>query len=186
MEEIDFYLEETKESMEKSVEHFKAELSKIRAGKANPSMLKGVNVDYYGAPSPLEHVATINTPDAQSLMIRPFEKAMLEEIEKAIINSNLGLSPQNDGENIRINLPPLTEERRTELVKQAKSEAENGKVSIRNVRKETNDMLKQLQKDGAPEDEIKKAEDDVQKITDSFSAQIDDILSNKEKDIMTI
>ncbi len=186
MEEIKLYLDDAKEQMQKSVDHTKSELAKIRAGKANPAMLNSINVDYYGAPTPLQHVATVNTPDAQSLLIRPFEKGTLEDIETAIRNSDLGLNPQNDGETIRINLPPLTEERRKDLVKQAKNEAENGKISIRNARKDANDMLKELQKDGAAEDEIKRAEDEVQKLTDTFVTKIDELLERKESEIMTI
>ncbi len=186
MEEIDFYLEHVQESMDKSVTHTVMELGKIRAGKANPNMMDGLSVDYYGNPTPLNQVATVNTPDARTISIKPWEKNMIQEIEKAIINSDLGFNPQNDGELIRINIPALTEERRITLVKQAKAEAENGKISIRNARKETNDSLKKLLKDGASEDEVKSAEDEVQKITDIHVKKIDDILAQKEVDIMTI
>lgn len=186
MEEIEFYLEHAQESMDKSVSHTAVELGKIRAGKATPNMLDGLSVEYYGNPTPVNQVATINTPDARTISIKPWEKNMIAEIEKAIINSDLGLNPQNDGELIRINIPTLTEERRKTLVKQAKAEAESGKVSIRNVRKDTNDSLKKLLKDGASEDMIKSAEDEVQKITDAHVKKIDDILAQKEVDIMTI
>lgn len=186
MEEIDFYLDHAKEMMDKAVVHANAELSKIRAGKAMPNMLDGIEVDYYGSPTPLNQVASVTTPDARTLSVKPWEKSMIAEIEKAIRNSDLGLNPQNDGELVRINIPPLTEERRVLLVKQAKSEAENGKISIRNARKEVNDSLKKLQKDGVSEDEVKNAEGEVQKLTDSYSAKIDDLFSTKEKDIMTI
>lgn len=186
MEEIDFYLEHAQESMDKSVSHTVVELGKIRAGKASPNMLDGLSVDYYGNPTPVNQVATVNTPDARTISIKPWEKNMIQEIEKAIINSDLGFNPQNDGELIRINIPTLTEERRKALVKQAKAEAENGKISIRNARKDTNDSLKKLLKDGASEDEIKSAEDEVQKITDAHVKKIDDILAQKEVDIMTI
>lgn len=186
MEDIDFYLEHAQELMDKSVEHAASELSKIRAGKAMPNMLDGIEVEYYGSMTPLNQVASVNTPDARTLMIKPWEKNMLNEIERAIINSDLGLNPQNDGEIIRINIPTLTEERRKNLVKQAKQEAENGKVSIRNVRKDTNDHLKKLLKEGVSEDQVKSAEDDVQKMTDEHTARIDTLLESKEKDIMTV
>ncbi|MAE87026.1 MAG: ribosome recycling factor [Flammeovirgaceae bacterium] len=186
MDDIDFYLDQAQEMMDKAVQHTNAELTKIRAGKAMPSMLDGVHVEYYGAATPLSQVASVTTPDARTLSIKPWEKKMIPEIEKAIINSNLGFNPQNDGELIRINIPPLTEERRLSLVKQAKGEIENGKISIRNARKEIMDGLKKLLKDGAPEDAIKGAEDEVQKITDSHTAKVDELLVAKEKDIMTI
>jgi ribosome recycling factor len=186
MEEIKMILDMAKESMQKAVDHTQHELAKIRAGKANPAILEGVMVEYYGAPTPLNQVASVNTPDARSFLIKPWEKSILHDVEKAIINANLGLNPQNDGENIRINLPPLTEDRRKELVKQAKSDCEQGKVSLRTVRKDMNDELKKLLKDGAPEDLIKDAEGDVQTITDKFTAEIDEILKVKEEEIMTI
>ncbi|WP_258101617.1 ribosome recycling factor [Marinoscillum pacificum] len=186
MDDIDFYLDQAQEMMDKAVQHTFAELTKIRAGKAMPSMLDGVTVEYYGAATPLSQVASVTTPDARTISIKPWEKKMIPEIEKAIINSNLGFNPQNDGELIRINIPPLTEERRLSLVKQAKGEIENGKISIRNARKEIMDGLKKLLKDGAPEDAIKGAEDEVQKITDAHTAKVDELLVAKEKDIMTI
>ena len=180
------FLEEAKELMAKAISHTNYELSKIRAGKAMPNMLDGIMVEYYGAMTPLNQVASVNTPDARTLMIKPFEKKTLADIERAIINSNLGFNPQNDGEIIRINIPSLTGERRTDLMKQVKAEAESGKVSIRNVRKDTNDSLKQLQKEGASEDEVKDAEAEVQKITNSYTAKIDELIVAKEKDVMTI
>ncbi|WP_109831682.1 ribosome recycling factor [Reichenbachiella versicolor] len=186
MEEIELFLEEAKELMDKSVSHTQQELNKIRAGKAMPNMLDGLMVDYYGSPTPIQQVSSITTPDARTLSVKPWEKNMIAEIEKAIINSDLGLNPQNDGEQIRINIPALTEERRKDLVKQAKSEGENGKVSVRNVRKDTNDSLKKLKGDGVSEDAIKGAEEDVQKLTDAHVAKIDQLLVEKEKDIMTI
>jgi len=186
MEDIDFHLEHAKESMDKSVAHTATELGKIRAGKASPAMLDGLMVEYYGNPTPISQVAAVNTPDARSITIKPWEKTMIGEIEKAIINSDLGLNPQNDGELIRVNIPPLTEERRKTLVKQAKGEAENGKISIRNIRKDTNDSLKKLLKEGTSEDMVKSAEEEVQKITDSHVVRIDEILAKKEEDIMTI
>lgn len=186
MEEIQFYLEEAKDMMQKAVDHTAGELVKIRAGKAMPNLLDGIMVSYYGAPTPLQQVASVNTPDARTLTIKPWEKNLIPELEKAIINSDLGLAPQNNGEIIILTIPPLTEERRKLLVKQAKQECENGKISIRTVRKDINDSLKKLQKDGAPEDEVKRAEDTVQKLTDQYSTKIDDLLTKKEAEIMTV
>ncbi|MEN2283786.1 ribosome recycling factor [Algoriphagus sp. SE2] len=186
MEEIELFLDEAKELMQKAVDHTGAELLKIRAGKAMPNLLDGIMVQYYGAPTPLTQVASVNTPDARTLSIKPWEKNLIGEIEKAIINSDLGLAPQNNGELIILTIPALTEERRINLVKQAKNECENGKISIRTVRKETNDSLKKLQKDGASEDEIKRAEDLVQKLTDQYSSKIDELLVKKEADIMKV
>jgi len=186
MDDIDFYLDHAKEMMDKAVQHAITEFSKIRAGKASPNILDGLMVEYYGNPTPMNQVASVTTPDARTISVKPWEKSLISEIEKAIRNSDLGLNPQNDGELIRLNIPPLTEERRLQLVKQAKSEAENGKISIRNVRKDVNDSLKKLHKDGVAEDIVKSAEDEVQKITDSHTAKIDELLSLKEKDIMTI
>lgn len=186
MEEIEMFLEEAKELMDKSVTHCHQELTKIRAGKAMPNMLDGLMVDYYGSPTPINQVASVTTPDARTLSVKPWEKNMIGEIERAIINSDLGLNPQNDGEQVRINIPPLTEERRKDLVKQVKAEGENGKVSIRNVRKDTNDSLKKLLKDGVSEDAVKDAEAEVQKLTDSHVVKIDQLISDKEEDIMTI
>lgn len=186
MEDIDFLLDHANEQMNKSVQHTRDAMTKIRAGKASPAMLDGLMVEYYGNPTPLNQVASVTTPDARTISIKPWEKSMISEIEKAIINSDLGLNPQNDGEVVRINVPMLTEERRQNLVKQAKHEAENGKISVRNVRKDTNDSLKKLKGDGVSEDAIKSAEDEVQKLTDKHIAEIDQILVQKEKDIMTI
>ncbi|HNP20241.1 MAG TPA: ribosome recycling factor [Fulvivirga sp.] len=186
MEEIQMYLDECRDMMNKAIIHLSAELAKIRAGKASPTMLDSVRVEYYGAMTPLSQVASVNTPDARTLMIKPWEKGIIPEIERAIINSDLGLNPQNDGEQIIINIPQLTEERRMGLVKQARNEGENGKISIRNTRKEINDMLKQLLKDGAPEDDIKRAEEKVQSLTDEFTKKIDATLAHKEGEIMTV
>ncbi len=184
MEEIQIYLDTAKEMMEDAVDHAQVEFAKIRAGKAMPGMLDGVEIEYYGNTTPLHQVAGVTTPDARTLSIKPWEKAMIPEIEKAIINSGLGLNPQSDGEQVRINIPPLTEERRLQLMKQVKSEAENGKISIRNARKDTNDSLKKL--DSVSEDLIKDAENDVQKLTSQYSAKIDTLVDLKEQDIMTI
>ncbi|MBE7176210.1 MAG: ribosome recycling factor [Mucilaginibacter polytrichastri] len=179
-------LNEAKALMEKAIDHADSELAKVRAGKAMPSMLDGILVDYYGNPTPLAQVGNVNTPDARTLIIQPWEKSLLNPIEKAIKESNLGFNPQNDGTIIRIAVPPLTEERRRELVKRVKSEAENGKVAIRNIRKEANDKIKKLKSEGVSEDEIKVGEADVQKLTDGFITRVDQLSDAKEKDIMTV
>ncbi len=186
MEEITMFLDEAQEMMDKSVRHLHAELGKIRAGKASPSMLDGIQVEYYGAPTPLNQVASVTTPDARTIFIKPWEKKVISDIERAIINSDLGLNPQNDGEQVIINIPVLTEERRQVLVKQARHEGEQARISIRNVRKEINDSLKQLQKEGAAEDDVKRAEDKVQEITDAHNKKVDEILAKKETEIMTV
>ena len=186
MEELEFYIEEAKDHMEKSLSHVTHALAKIRAGRAHPNMLDGIMVEYYGNPTPVNQVATVNTPDARTLAIKPWEKNMIAEIEKAIINSDLGLNPQNDGEMIRLNIPPLTEERRKALVKQARSEAEHGRVSIRNVRKEANEHVKKLLKEHVSEDAVKGAESEIQELTDKYVKKIDEILSKKEDEIMTV
>jgi len=185
-EEIQFVLDDAKEQMEKAVSHLEAELVKVRAGKASPTMLEGIMVDYYGNRTPLNQVANVNTADARTLVVQPWEKAMLTPIEKAIQVANLGLNPQNDGVIIRILVPALTEERRKDLVKKAKSEAENAKVSLRTLRKEANEALKKLQKDGTPEDEVKEGEAKVQVLTDTYVAKCDKHLEVKEKEIMTV
>lgn len=186
VEEIELYLDEAKQLMEQSLAHVQQEFKKIRAGKASPTMLDGLMVEYYGNPTPINQVASINTPDARTIMIKPWEKNLLSEIERAIMNSDLGLNPQNDGEVIRLNIPPLTEERRVQLVKQAKNEAENGKISVRNVRKDTNDNIKDLLKEHVSEDEVKRGEDKVQELTDQYTHKIDDVFHAKEKEIMTV
>jgi ribosome recycling factor len=151
-----------------------------------PNLLDGIYVQYYGSPTPLNQVSSVTTPDARTLAIKPFERNLISEIEKGIINSDLGLAPQNNGEIIILTIPALTQERRIQLVKQAKSECETGKISIRSVRKDTNESLRKLQKEGASEDAIKKAEDQVQKFTDNYSAKIDELLVKKEADIMKV
>ena len=186
MEEINMFLDEADEMMDKSVKHLRAELAKIRAGKASPAMLDAVRVEYYGTPTPLNQVASVTTPDARTIFIKPWEKKVIADIERAIINSDLGLNPQNDGEQVIINIPVLTEERRQTLVKQARHEGELARISVRNARKEVNDALKQLQKEGASEDDIKRAEDKVQELTDKHTKQVDDILAHKESEIMTV
>ncbi|WP_340075233.1 ribosome recycling factor [Leptobacterium sp. I13] len=182
-EEINFIIDTTKEAMEGAIDHLKKELVNIRAGKANPSMVSNVFVDYYGTQTPLNQVANVNTPDARTISIQPWEKSMLQTIEKAIIVANLGFNPMNNGENIIINVPPLTEERRKDLVKQAKGEAEHAKVSIRNARQDANKEIKKLD---ISEDLTKNAEIDVQELTDSYIKKVEDILVIKEKDIMTV
>tara|TARA_B100000287_G_scaffold240487_1_gene226079 strand:- start:3347 stop:3907 length:561 start_codon:yes stop_codon:yes gene_type:complete len=186
MEEIDLILEDTKERMEKSIHFLMSELKKIRAGKATPSMLDSVMVDYYGSPTPILQVASITTPDSRTLFVKPWEKTIIQDIEKAIVSSDLGLNPQNDGENVIINIPPLTEERRLILVKQIKGEGEKGKISIRSVRKESNEMIKKLSNEGISEDSIKDGENEIQKITDSKINKIEEIIRSKETEITTI
>ncbi|MBL4715548.1 MAG: ribosome recycling factor [Bacteroidetes bacterium] len=185
-EDIQLCLEDSKESMEKVIQHMVHELAKIRAGKASPDMLNGVEVDYYGTNTPLNQVGNINTPDAKNIIIQPWEKDLLKPIEQAILEANLGFNPQNNGESIRITIPPLTEERRREYAKTAKAVAENSKVSIRNVRKDANDFIKNLKNDGMSEDLVKNTEDKVQDITNAYISKIDAQLSSKEEDIMTI
>ena len=185
-EELDFIIASAKEAMEHSITHLNTELLKIRAGKASTAMVEGVYVDYYGASTPLGQVANVNTPDPRTISIQPWEKAMLEIIERAIINSNLGLNPQNNGEMIMINVPALTEERRQQLVKQAKSEVENAKISLRNARRDANDEVKKLLKDHLGEDKAHDIEADIQKMTDTFSHRVEDIFQRKETDIMTV
>ena len=184
MEEINFILDSTRESMEKSINHLELAFSKIRAGKASPQMLDSVIIDYYGSPTPLNQASNINTPDAKTISVQPWDKSMLELMEKAILDSNLGFTPNNNGEMIIINVPPLTEERRISLVKQLKSELENAKVSIRSSRKDSNDYLKKLE--GLSEDIIKDAESEIQRVTDEFSKKVDVLFSKKESEIMTI
>lgn len=185
-EEIEFCLDSARESMNGSVEHLEREFQKIRAGKSSPAMLDGVKVDYYGSISPLSQVANVTTPDPRQIIVQAWDKSMLPVIEKAILAANLGFNPQNNGEILRIVVPPLTEQRRKELVKMAKTEAENCKVSIRNARRAANDEAKQLKKDGTPEDMVKKLEDDIQKITDDSIKKVDAIFADKEKDILTV
>lgn len=186
MEELDFIMDSAKESMENALIHLDKSFLNIRAGKASPAMLGGVRVEYYGSLTPLSQVANINVPDARTLTVTPWEKNMLHPIEKAIMNANLGFNPMNNGDNIIINIPVLTEERRRELVKQAKAEAEDAKIGVRNARKEANTEIKKLEKDGLAEDICKGAEADVQALTDSYIKKIDDLLSAKEAEIMKV
>lgn len=179
-------IESVKESMQNAILHFEKEFDKIRAGKANVKMLDGVKVDYYGSMTPLSQVASLSVPDPKQIMIQPWEKSMISPIEKAIMAANLGFNPQNNGEVIRVIVPVLTEERRKDLVKKAKQEAEQAKVTLRNVRRTANNTIKELKDEGIPEDEIKKTEATVQKITDDYIDKIDKYLDLKEKEIMTI
>ncbi len=174
------------ELMKKAINHLEAELIKIRAGKANPQMLDGVVVDYYGSPMPINQVANISVSDARTLTIQPWEKNMLQPIERSIINANLGVTPQNDGALIRLFMPPLTEERRKELVKRCQAEGEHSKVAVRNIRRDAIEGIKKLQKNGLSEDAAKDAEAEVQGVTDKFISQIDKHLSSKEKEIMAV
>jgi ribosome recycling factor len=186
VEELDMIYDEFKSSNNKSLNHLENELIKIRAGKASPAMLQGVMVEYYGSMTPLQQVANVNTMDARTIVVQPWEKNMLNDIAKGIMNANLGLNPQNNGEQLLIAVPPLTEERRRDLVKRAKAEAEHAKVGVRNNRKDSLDMIKDLKKDGLSEDMEKDAEEEIQKITNSFIKKIDDLVEIKEKDIMTV
>ena len=179
-------LDDAKAHMEKAIEVCDNELVKIRAGKAMPSMLDGIYVDYYGTPTALNQIGTVNTPDARTLVVQPWEKTMLIPIERAIMEANIGLNPQNDGVVIRLNVPPLTEERRKDLVKKVKEEAEKGRIAVRNIRKDANEKIKRSKSEGLSDDEIKTGEGDVQKLTDSYIVQIDRMMEAKEKDIMTV
>jgi ribosome recycling factor len=186
MEEIEFILDSAQESMNGSIAHLEKEFLNIRAGKAAPAMLGGVFVDYYGSQTPLSQVANINVPDARTITVTPWEKAMLHPIEKAIMIANLGFNPMNNGDNIIINVPALTEERRRDLAKQAKAEAEDAKIGVRNVRKDANTDIKKLEKDGVSEDACKGAEESVQELTNSYIKKIDELLALKEAEIMKV
>lgn len=185
-EEIALYLDSAEEDMKAAVEHTSKNFAKIRAGRAMPSMLNGLRVDYYGSQTPIDQTANITAPDARTIMIKPWEKNMLKEIEKSVRDSDLGVNPVNDGEVIRITLPQLSGDRRKELVKQANKEAEAGRVSVRNARKEANDGLKALQKDGASEDSVKRAEEKVQALTNQYVKKVDELFEAKEQDIMKV
>ncbi len=185
-DQLDLCLESAREQMQLAIQHLEKSLSKIRAGRANPAILEDVLVEYYGVSTPLKQVSTINVPDARTIRIQPFEKNLINPIEKAIMAANLGFNPSNNGEVIIINVPPLTEERRRDLVKQAKHEGETTKVSIRNARRDAIEEVKKLQKNGLAEDLAKDAEEEIQKFTNEFSAKVDKMLADKEKDIMTI
>jgi ribosome recycling factor len=185
-EEIEMILEDTGEKMERTIKHLDTELSKIRTGRANIHMLDGIMVNYYGTPTPLTQIANVNSPDPRTLAIQPWEKNMIDQIEKSIMAANIGMTPVNNGEIIRINIPMLTEDRRRELVKKVKIEGESVRVGIRNNRRDGNEQLKKLIKEGLAEDEEKDAEKLVQEMTDKYIKVVDDRLLAKEKDIMTI
>lgn len=186
MEEIDFILDSTQESMDGSIAHLEKSFLNIRAGKASPAMLGSVFVDYYGSQTPLSQVAKISVPDARTITLQPFEKSMLHTIEKAIMIANLGFNPMNNGELIIISVPPLTEERRKDLAKQAKAEAEDAKIGVRNVRKDANSDIKKLEKDGVSEDACKDAEAEVQTLTNNYIKKIDELLVLKEAEILKV
>lgn len=183
---VESIISNARQQMQKAVQHLELELSRVRAGKANPQILDGIMVEYYGNPTPLAQVANITTPDARTLSLQPWEKNMLGPIEKAIIASNIGLNPQNDGNYVRLFLPPLTEERRKELVKRVNGEGEQAKIAIRSIRRDSIEQIKKLQKDGMSEDAAKDAETDVQDITDKQIVMIDNVCKDKEKEIMTV
>lgn len=185
-EEIEIILEEAEERMSNAISHLETELSKLRAGKATPMLLDGISIDYYGVITPLSQVSNVNTPDPRSIIVQPWEKNMLGVIEKAILAANIGLTPMNNGEIIRINVPPLTEERRLQLVKKVKAEGENAKISVRNSRKWANDELKRLLKEGLEEDLEKDAAATVQEFTDNHVKKVDEVVEVKEKDLMTV
>ncbi|MBS3774736.1 MAG: ribosome recycling factor [Bacteroidales bacterium] len=184
--EVQNVIKEARKKMNKAINHLSEKLARIRAGKANPRILDGVMVDYYGVQTPLYQIANIGTPDAKTITVQPWDKNAIDKVEKAIMDSDLGLNPANHGDIIRINIPPLTEERRKSLVKQVHSEAEDSRVSVRNARREANDKLKKMKNEGFPEDETTRAEEEVQKLTDESVKKVDEILEEKEKEIMTV
>ena len=186
MSDVKTVLNNARSAMEKVINHLEAQLTKVRAGKANPAMLENIKVDYYGSMVPISQTASVNTQDSRTLVIQPWEKSLLTPIEKAIMLANLGLNPQNDGVLIRIVVPPLTEERRKELVKTAKAEGEEAKVGIRNLRKEAMENVKRLQKNGLAEDEAKGGETSIQQLTDDFVKKTDKHIEQKEKEILTV
>jgi ribosome recycling factor len=185
-EEVQLQIEETQEKMQKALQHLEDELLRVRAGKATPNILDGITIDYYGAITPLNQASNISTPDAKTIAIQPWDKSMVDTIEKAILAANIGLTPINNGDLIRINVPALTEERRLSLVKQIKNMGENTRVSIRTARREANEALKQMKKDGLPEDLEKDAEIKVQEMTDKSINKVDKLLETKEKDMLTV
>ena len=184
--EVKDYINPAEEKMQMAVAYLDESLAHIRAGKANPKIIDGIKVMYYGSAAPISNVANISVPDARTIVITPWEKSMFNEIEKAIINSDLGITPENNGEVIRLSIPPLTQERRTQLVKQSKAEAENAKISVRNARRDAIDGLKKAVKQGMPEDVEKDAEGSVQKLHDKYLKKIDELFAAKEKEIMTV
>lgn len=186
MTDVSILLKEVKRSMQETQDFLEDKLTKIRAGKANPKLLDGIRVMYYGNLTPLNNVANVSVPDAKTIIVTPWEKSIIRDVEKAIMDSDLGITPENNGEVIRLGLPPLTEERRKQLAKQVKGETENAKVSIRNARRDANDTLKKAVKDGLAEDMAKDGEAEVQKLHDKFIKQLDEIYLAKEKEIMTV
>ncbi len=184
--DLDNIISQAKEQMSKAVSFLDSELIKVRAGKANPQMLEGLMVDYYGAPTPINQVANITTPDARTIALQPWEKSMIGAVEKSILMANIGLTPTNDGELIRLFLPPLTEERRKELVKRVNNEGEQAKIVIRNIRRDSIEQIKKLQKEGLSEDAAKDAENEVQNLTNKYIANTETVCKEKEKEIMTI
>jgi ribosome recycling factor len=186
VEDLNMIYDDLKSSNDNKIEHYENELTKIRAGKASPSMLSGVMVEYYEVMTPIQQVANTSVMDARTLVVQPWEKSALNEIAKGIIDANLGLNPQNNGEQLIISVPPLTEERRKDLVKRAKAEAETAKIGLRNNRKDALDLIKDLKSDGLSEDMMNDAENEIQSITNDYSSKIDDFLQTKEKDIMTV
>lgn len=185
-EELDIFFESTRESMEDAMVHLKSELQKVRTGTASPSMVSSLMVSYYGSPTPMNQVASVTASDARTLVIQPWEKSVLGDIEKSIFEANLGVTPMNDGEVVRINIPPLTEERRRALAKHAKQLTEDAKVSVRNARREMMEEIRKAVKDGFPEDAGKRWENKTQALTDDYSQKIDTLYEAKEKDIMTL
>lgn len=186
MSDINSIIEDAKSKFNRAVEHLDEEMLKIRAGKANPAMLNGIMVDAYGSQTPLSGVCSITTPDARMLVLQPWDKTQIQAIVKSIMQANIGLNPQDDGQVIRIAIPPLTEERRKELVKQAKTEAEKSKVVIRNIRRDHNESIKKLKSEGVSEDMIKTGEERIQKLTDEYIIKVDKVLEIKEKEVMTV
>ena len=186
MEEVRIFLDDATEQMNKAIQHLVTALAQIRAGKATPGMLDSIMVDYYGSTTPLNQVSSVTTPDAHTIMIKPWEKTLIQEIEKAIMNSDLGFNPQNDGEQVIINVPALTEERRRDLVRQVKNEGENCKISLRNSRHDVLHQVKALKEDGISEDDIKHGEDLAQKLTDEHAKKTDDMINHKEEEIMKV
>ncbi len=185
-EELELILEDARDSMEKTLKHYSETLGKMHAGKASPQLVSDIVISYYGSNTPLNQVASVNTPDPKTIVIQPWDKTIINQIEKAIQAANLGFNPMNDGEVIRINIPPLTEERRKQLVKYISQEAENNRVAIRNIRKKANEEIKKCQKNGVSEDECKNAESKVQDLTNDYIKKIDDILKAKEKTILSV
>ncbi len=185
-EDLELTIESARESMQKAIDHLESELTKIRAGKANPVMLEGINADYYGSPTPISQIANITVMDARTLSVQPWEKNMLQPIERAIIAANIGINPQNDGNFIRIYLPPLTEERIKELVKRCNSEGEQAKIAIRNLRREAIEQVKKIQKESVSEDEAKDAENDIQEVTNAYILKVEKHLELKDREIMAV